>query len=186
MGMSKIRIVVDKNIQLKSWSVSNSEVLFRLTDKNRVLLQPWLEWVPEVKKAADSQKFIEKSRKEQTEETSLELGIWLDNELIGCIGFHGIKKDSRATSVGYWLDKDWQGKGIMSRSVKALIDYGFRELDLNRISIEAAVDNKKSWAIPERLGFLKEGVLREFRIIDGRPLDYRVYSLLKRDWKSTN
>jgi ribosomal-protein-serine acetyltransferase len=56
------------------------------------------------------------------------------------------------TSVGYWMSADYQGRGIMTDCCKALLNYGFGALGLNRIEIRARTDNVKSRAIPIRLG----------------------------------
>lgn len=182
--MKDVTIKINGNIQLRSWKSELATDLFRLTDKNRKHLKPWLPWVPGVKKIADSRKFITISLKEQKKEAGLELGIWYQDKLVGCIGLHGLSKDNRRASLGYWLDFNFQGRGIMTASNKALIGYAFKKLNLNRIGIEIATKNTKSLAIAKRLNFIKEGVAREFEFIDNRFLNYVVYSLLKREWKN--
>ena len=102
---------------------------------------------------------------------------------MGCCGLHHLEKKNKKAAIGYWLDFEHQGKGIMTLSVKALINYSFQNLNLNRLEIQASTKNPKSFAIAERLGFTKEGVLRETELVDGHLLDYVVYGLLKREWK---
>lgn len=181
--MSKILIKVDKGLCLKTWSLKNSTELFMLTDTNREHLQPWLPWVPNVKTEADSKKFIRESLQEMKDGKGMELGIWLADKLVGCIGLHGLSKPNRRASLGYWLSKNCQKKGIMTRSVKAFIDYSFKTLNLNRIGLEASTKNISSCAVAERLGFVKEGIVRQFEFVDGRFLDCQVYSILKSEWK---
>ena len=74
----------------------------------------------------------------------------------------------------------------MTRACQGLIRYGFDELNLNRIVIYVAPENLKSQAVPERLGFQKEGVLRQSIWIYDRFLDLVVYSLLASEWKAQN
>jgi ribosomal-protein-serine acetyltransferase len=183
MFKSKEVIVVDNDLSLKFWDIEHSSALFRLTDQNRLYLQPWLPWVPKVKTEDDSIKFISRAINDGKNDEGLELGVWYKNSLVGCIGLNGLSKSSRRASIGYWLSHDYQKKGIMTRSVKSLIGYSFNTLDLNRISIEACVENVSSCAIAERLGFVKEGIVRQFEYVDGRYLDYQVYSVLKSEWK---
>lgn len=175
---------VNEDIQLRSWKPEWAAELFRLTNKNRKYLQPWLPWVPSVKTAADSKKFIVNSSEEQGKGTSLELSIWYQGKLVGCLGLHGLNKAHRRASIGYWLDFEHQGKGIMTTSVKALIDYSFHKLNLNRVGLEAATENSKSQAIAKRLNFCQEGVAREFEFVDNRFLSVIVFSLLKHEWKT--
>ena len=98
--------------------------------------------------------------------------------MIGAAGFAGIDWVARATSVGYWLSEEHQGRGLMTRAVKALVDHAFGELELHRVEIQAAADNLRSRAIPERLGFQEEGTLREAERVGGRYHDLVVYGLL--------
>lgn len=173
-----MEIIVTDDIALKSWNIKCSAELFRLTDKNRSHLKPWLPWVPGVKTDADSRKFIQRSLKEMKSGNGLELGIWYQERLAGCIGLHAFSKDNSRADLGYWLDKDLQGRGIMTQSVKALVDYGFDTLSLNRVGILASTENTPSCLVAERLRFTKEGILRQYELVNGRFLDYQIYSML--------
>ncbi|MFA7401791.1 MAG: GNAT family protein, partial [Bacteroidales bacterium] len=91
-------------------------------------------------------------------------------------------KQNQKTEIGYWLSESFQKKGIMSLSVKALIDYAFQQLQLNRIQIKCAVGNNESKHIPQRLGFTFEGIEREGEFLsDNTFTDLEVYSILKKD-----
>ncbi len=103
--------------------------------------------------------------------------------MVGVIGFNEFDWRNKIGYIGYWLSKDAQGKGIMTRAARALIDYGFEILDLNRIDIRAAVDNKKSRAIPERLGFNQEGILRQTEWLYDHYVDHVVYGMLANEWR---
>jgi len=181
--MKELNLLVNPDIQLKSWQIENAAELFTLTDKNREYLLPWLPWVPGVKEVADSVKFITTSLEEMEKGEGLELGIWYRNKLAGCLGLHALSRSNRRASIGYWLDADHQGKGIMTQSAKSLINYCFTVFDLNRLAIEAATENHPSYSLAERLGFTKEGVIRQYEIVNGCFLDYLLYSLLKSEWK---
>jgi ribosomal-protein-serine acetyltransferase len=91
---------------------------------------------------------------------------------------------NKCASIGYWLSKELEGKGIITRSCKAVIDEGFKRLKLNRIEIRAAVENYKSQAIPQRLGFKQEGIIRQAEFVNNQFVDLYVYSMLKEEWES--
>lgn len=112
----------------------------------------------------------------------MNLGIFYNDSLIGCIGVHSIDWCNHKTSIGYWLDRRYQRKGIMTKACAGLLDYLFGELSLNRIEIRAAVENARSRAIPERLGFTLEGQIREAEWIEDHFVDHVVYGLLKQEW----
>jgi ribosomal-protein-serine acetyltransferase len=91
--------------------------------------------------------------------------------------------EKRQAEIGYWLDKDTQGKGIITRATTTLVTYAFQEYGLNKVEIHAAVGNKKSRAVPERLGFTQEGILRQTEWLNGRAHDMVVYGVLASEWK---
>lgn len=98
------------------------------------------------------------------------------------IGYVNLDWGNRSTRVGYWLDEGQQGRGAMTAAVRLLVDHALTVWRLNRVEIIVATGNRRSRAIPERLGFHKEGTLRQFQLIDGRYLDCVSYSMLTADW----
>ena len=104
---------------------------------------------------------------------------------VGSVGFHYWDKKNRKDTIGYWLAEGFQGKGIMTDAVKALMKYGFETMNLNRIEILCAVENNKSRAIPERLGFKNEGISRENEWLYDHFIDAVAYSLLASEWKKS-
>jgi ribosomal-protein-serine acetyltransferase len=88
--------------------------------------------------------------------------------------------------IGYWISAKFEGNGIITHSCKALIAYAFNELKLNRVEIRCATENGRSRAIPERLGFKLEGVLRESEWRHTRFYDMAIYGLLQNEWKEAN
>lgn len=120
--------------------------------------------------------------KEDADGNGFQCGIWYEGTLVGVIGLHEINHMHRKTSLGYYLDKQFECHGIMTQAVEALIKYCFEELDLNRIEISAAVNNEKSRAIPERLGFTREGMLRDNELLNGIYSSSYIYSLLKSEY----
>jgi len=101
---------------------------------------------------------------------------------VGNIGLHDISRYKSSGMIGYWLAENAQGKGIMTDCVRAMLDFGFFGQNLNRIYIHAAVPNHKSCAIPERLGFVREGTLQDGECLYGRYFDMALYGMLRRNW----
>ncbi|MCL4254768.1 MAG: GNAT family N-acetyltransferase, partial [Anaerolineae bacterium] len=83
---------------------------------------------------------------------------------------------------GYWLGESFTGQGIITNACKAVISALIYEENVHRIEIQCMVDNVRSRAIPERLGFTYEGIKRESEWINGAFADHAVYSLLDREW----
>jgi ribosomal-protein-serine acetyltransferase len=156
--------------------------LFALIDRNRTFLRRWLpEW--DVQKSLDDCKALIKSSLEQlAANAGFTLGIWSEGRLAGVIGAGRLDWENRSTNLGYWLGESYQGKGLVTGASRAVIEYLFSELKLNRIEIRCATDNPKSCAVPKRLGFSKEGVLRQAQALDDRYLDIEIYGLLAEEW----
>ncbi|CAM3067280.1 GNAT family protein [Filibacter tadaridae] len=141
-----------------------------------------MPWVGFTKKVSDSIEFIEGTLKQFDDNNGFQAGIWYRGELAGVIGLHGINWANKSTSIGYWLGEGFRGKGLMTTACKAIIDYCFNELGLKRIEIRTATENHKSQAIPERLGFQKEGCTRSSEFLYDRYVDHYVFGLIKEDY----
>jgi len=179
--MRKIVIPIKDNLKIQSWLETDADELFNLVDRNREILQEWLIWVPQTKTEKDIETFISKCQKEYERKTGFQMGLWDGDELIGTIGLNNLDLESKKASIGYWLSKTHQGKGAMTTATKALIDYAFSVLDLNRIELKIASKNSKSKSIAERLGFKKEGTLRQEEYLSSEYHDYDIFSILRSD-----
>jgi ribosomal-protein-serine acetyltransferase len=171
----------DGDLELQLLEERHAVELFGMTDENRSYLREWLPWLDSTQTVADTRTFIQSQVAAFAKGTALTLGIWRDGALVGTIGLGAIDRINRMTMIGYWLDAGEQGRGTMTRACSALVDYAFRELDLNRVEIHCATGNSRSCAIPERLGFTLEGVLRENEWLYDRFVDHRVYAMLSSD-----
>ncbi len=174
---------LDEYAELKPLELHQADDLFQLVDENRAYLRQWLSWVDRNTRLQDSQVFIEQSLKEYAERKELQAGIWSNNKLVGLIGFHQVDWMNKRTSIGYWIAEECQGKGLVTRACQAMMEYVFKELQLNRVEIYCATDNLRSQKIPERLGFKKEGVFRQAAWLYDHFEDLVVYSMLAEEWK---
>jgi ribosomal-protein-serine acetyltransferase len=162
---------------------SDADELFALADANRAHLEPWMPWIPVTRTPDDTRQFIRLTRRQLADDDGMQLAIvGVDGAIAGVVGFHRIDWANRATSIGYWLAADRQGRGLITEAVRALVDYAFGSRGLHRIEIAAAVDNARSRAVPERLGFREEGVRRDAERHGERYLDLVVYALLESEW----
>lgn len=176
-------VTVDNDIKLKLLTKQNTNELFEIVDNNRVFLKEWLPWVDGKNTVEEFESSIEKWRNKYISNTGINAGIFFKEELVGMIAFPEIDWKGKKTSFGYWLSPDFEGKGIVGSCVKVLTSYAFKTLNLNRVEISCAEDNLRSRALPEKLGFIKEGILRDNYYLNGRLHNLVVYSLLKSDWE---
>jgi ribosomal-protein-serine acetyltransferase len=91
------------------------------------------------------------------------LGIFLQPErvLIGGIGMHHWNQDQKRAQIGYWIAKDFAGRGLMSRSAERFVDFLFRKVGLNKVEIHSLPHNKRSLDLANRLGAKFEGRIRQ-------------------------
>jgi ribosomal-protein-serine acetyltransferase len=149
-------------------------------------LAPWMPWVRRDYSLDNALDFIRRAATQLADDNGLQALIVDRGQIIGVAGFHAVSWERRSTSIGYWLASDRQGRGIMTDAVRVLLDHTFGDWELNRVEIRAAVENTRSRAIPERLGFSEEGTLRQVELVRGRFLDHVVYSLLAADWAAAS
>lgn len=175
---------VDQEIELQLFQLHHSEELYHLVNNNRNHLREWLPWVDNMASAVQYHSIIPIWLKQFADNNGFNTGIRFNGVLVGSAGFHQIDWNNKQTSIGYYLAEGFEGKGIMTRTVQALVNYAFFELHLNRIEIRCGVGNKKSRAIPERLNFIQEGIIRDGEFLYDHYHDLAVYGMLAREWKS--
>jgi RimJ/RimL family protein N-acetyltransferase len=107
-----------------------------------------------------------------------------DKTLIGSCSLFHMDGQCRRTEIGYDLNPAYWKKGYMNEALKALLNFGFTELNLNRIEADIHPDNIDSAKTLERLGFIKEGHLRERWIVGDEVSDSIIYGLLLSDWRT--
>jgi ribosomal-protein-serine acetyltransferase len=184
-GIVLVNYQLDNDTYLKLLTYEDSEELFTLTNSCRKYLRKWLPWVDFTTSVEDSNSFIQLAMSKSSTNNGFETGIWYKEKFAGVIGFHSVDWSNKKTTIGYWLGEPFQGNGIMTKACAAYVNYAFNELNLNRVEIRCAVENSKSRAIPERLGFTNEGTAREAEWLSDHFVDHIVYGLLVRDWKDT-
>jgi len=112
------------------------------------------------------------------------LGMVLDEtgKLVGTLGFYGIDHGNATAVVGVDLMKKCWGRGLMGEALDALVDYGFREMRLNRIEATVDPENVRCLRLMDRCGFRREGVLREKYYYKSKFHDDIILSILKSEW----
>jgi ribosomal-protein-serine acetyltransferase len=181
-----MKIQVDENISLDMLEENQASSLLNLINANRRYLRTWLPWVDHMHTPANAEYHIRDTKKRAADKTDFGYAIFIDNQIAGKIGLHHISHQNRVAEIGYWLAGGLQGKGIMNNCCKAIINHAFKELGLNRIEIKCGIENEKSCAIPEKLQFKQEGILRQAELLNGKFIDLYLYAMLKEDWQNFN
>jgi len=178
--------VIDSATALRVLREADAAELYALTDANRAYLRRWLPWVDLVTSEEDSHSFLATMAAQYKEGRGPTFGIVREGLLVGVVGYLPIDRVNRIGEIGYWLAEREQGRGVMTACCRFAVRYGFLTLDLNRIQIAAGIDNTASRAIPERLGFKLEGILRGRENLYGRFIDHAMYAQLKADFDAAS
>jgi len=174
--------LIDSVTALRVLREDDASELFSLTDANRAYLRRWLPWVDLVRSEDDSRSFLSNVTAQREEGRGPTFGILYDGALAGVVGYLPIDRVNRIGEIGYWLAERVQGRGVMTQCCRFVVRYGFLTLDLNRIQIAAGTTNRESRAIPERLGFKFEGILRAREYLYGTFVDHAMYALLRSEF----
>ena len=180
------KISINEQLELRVIDIEHASAFYQLIDKNRLYLRKWLAWLDKTNSVEDLVGFINRVKKDIDAGEALCFLIWRHEEILGIIHLVDIDKNNKKSAIGYWIGEEFRGKGIVMLACKAILDYAFKQLLLNKIEIRCASENFASKAIPEKLGFLKDGVLRDNEFLYDHFVDHHVYSMLAKDWAIKN
>lgn len=178
-----MRTVIDSTLALETLKESHWPLLMEVVNANRTYLREWLTWLDLMKTPEEFRAYVTGAEKRNAEGIEYSCVILYKEEIVGRIGLYFMDKMNRIASIGYWVSEEHQGEGIISKACEAVLQYGFEELNLNRIEIKCGTGNSKSIAVPKRLGFQREGIIRQGELLNGRFVDLYLYSMLRDEWK---
>lgn len=198
-------LTVDENLHLRNIHPNNAEALFDLIEQNRARLRPWIDpsSLPETAKAARlftihclfnyygeltgpselDQYYAELESYFPPANRPIDLGVWFHDELVGSIMMSRLEDSSTALEFGYWISEKYEGKGIITRCVSALMDYAIDEMGIQRFVIGCAVNNQRSRAIPERLEYRLHMTQPNGEVIGEFIYDRVVYGIRSTMWR---
>jgi ribosomal-protein-alanine N-acetyltransferase len=108
-----------------------------------------------------------------------------DGETMGTCGFHHWEKSYFRAEVGYDMQPAFWGQGYMREALRAILRVAFLNMELHRVDALIYVGNPRSILTVEKLGFKREGLLRDYFFLDNRYYDHYIYSLLKPEWENS-
>ncbi|MBV9927539.1 MAG: GNAT family N-acetyltransferase [Acidobacteria bacterium] len=177
---------VDDETELRLIEPRHAERLDALIERNREHIREWSPWFKDDRSVENTRSFIRRNLSKLAADEGFALAIWHRGEMAGQIEYNYFDWANRRTELGYWLGASFQGRGLATNSCRALIDYAFAELKLNRVEMRCGVENVRSRRIPERLGFKEEGVVRQAEWLHGRFVDMVIYGMLASEWPANH
>ncbi|MEU5143275.1 GNAT family protein [Streptomyces sp. NPDC021139] len=169
-------------LRLRPFAEADADFLYALHSNTHVMRYwdspPWTE-------RARAGRFLAMCRTMADEGTGVRLAVERasDGALVGWCCLVEWNPDYRSASLGYCLDEAMWGHGYATEAAHALLTWAFGTLDLNRVQAEADTRNAASARVLEKIGFVREGTLREDCVVGGEVSDSWVYGLLRREWR---
>jgi [ribosomal protein S5]-alanine N-acetyltransferase len=133
----------------------------------------------------EAKKLIDMFQKGYYEKRSMRWGIILkeNDQFIGTLGLNGLQLKNKKAEIGYEIHPSYWRKGYTSEAIKEVLRYSYLELELNRIGAVVYLENEASSKLLEKLGFKKEGVLRDYLFQNNSFYTTSMFSILKREWE---
>ena len=167
------------NVTLRYLEFDDIDTLYRW--ETDIELAIWAGWTPPLSRAAFRHKY--EQRITEPEKDLVMLGIEFEGQLVGYVQLALIEDDERRAAAGVLVgEKSMWGRGIASTALRILLDYAFTVRNLERVYAEVYGFNQRSLRLMERVGFQKEGVLRQHEIHNGARQDMHVFGMLKSEF----
>ncbi|MFF3958931.1 GNAT family N-acetyltransferase [Streptomyces sp. NPDC001890] len=153
-------------------------------DRARPHVDPWIPWATFSTDLASATAVLQRYADKQAQDAARIYGIWLDGTLVGGVMFTRFDSASGVCEVGCWLEAAGEGRGLVTRACKVLIDWAFAERGMSRVEWWVRSGNTRSVEVARRLGMTRDGVLRKHTEYRGERHDIEVWSVLCEEWPS--
>lgn len=180
----KLPVIEAERIRLRQLEESDTDSLFEIFSDAEALrfwsFQPY-------KERAEAEKLLAEIHEYFRQKTLFQWGIALkceEDKIIGTTTLFRLDEQSRRAEIGYILNRAFWGNGFAGEALTALLNFAFEKMNLHRIEADIEPRNTASVKTVERLGFQREGLLRERWVVGGEIQDTAFYGLLKSDWKN--
>ncbi len=179
--MRPIALQAGPDLLLRSLQPRDARELFAILDGSRARLRRWLPFVDATRAPQDTRAFVRAAMAQAATGVGHHFAVRWRGVLAGVVGYRQPERHP-SVDVGYWLGDGFEGRGLITASCRALLGHVFAA-GIHRVEIRAATGNGRSRAVPERLGFRLEGILREAEFLpDQGWVDHCVYGLTAGDW----
>lgn len=197
------KLIIDSGITIRTLHPDDTEELFSLLEQNRSRLRPWVDpsALPETVQAArkfaiecyfgsldpliaiDTPYIAEMMPYFPAMNPPMEMGIWLNGNLAGEITLTRLPDSETTAEFGYWIAADKEGSGVITRCVAALMHYAIDNMGIERFIIGCAVENQRSRAIPERLGYQLQATIPNGEVVGQSVYDRVIYGIEATAWR---
>jgi RimJ/RimL family protein N-acetyltransferase len=179
-------VMEGKNVVIRPYKESDTAFLYEAVVESIPELSKWMPWCSENYTVNESLGWVISRGKawSEKEEYSFVVEHKKSGKFLGAVGLNHIDEYYKIANLGYWMRTSETSKGYTTEAALLAAEFGFQELNLNRIEIVIAVGNIKSQKVAEKVQAIKECVARNRIILENKPVDAFVYSLIREDLKN--
>ena len=174
---------IDDHLELRLLQQHHATELFALTEANRAHLRAWLPWLDATTTEQDSMDFIVMSLFTFAQSGAMVCGMFCDGVLCGVVGYNKVDWERSEATLGYWVGGAFEGRGLVTASVRAMLDHAFGRYGLDRVILAAATGNARSQAIADRLGFVRTEVRVDAEWLYDHHVDHQVNVMDRARWE---
>lgn len=181
------RMTSDRLI-LRRFARRDIDALTEAVSSSIAELNQWLPWAHLGYGKEDSASYIRDSVHSWREGRAYDFTIRLRSDLavhIGNISVWSVSRMGRAAEIGYWIRTDRAGSGLATEACQRMLALGFDEMGFHKINLRIASGNRQSERVAEKLGFSRDGILRDELLVRGRWIDHTLFSLLEHEWRAS-
>ena len=175
--------ILTERLLLEPVTAEHAPAMWEATERSLPELTTWMPWARHASEA-NSREFAEHAESDWLAGNDYVFAVMQNGEYLGGIGLHSYRLDGLG-ELGYWMRSDRTGQGLMTEAASGVVSFGFDTVHLYRLELRTGLENVGSQRVAEKLGFQREGTLRQ-----GAPLgadagyDCYIYGLLASDWRA--
>lgn len=174
----------DDGAELRPLEPWQAEEFLAHMDRARGLVDPWIPFAAAATDLSSARDLLQRYADKQAADTGRLYGIWLDGTLVGGVLFRIFEAATGNCEIGCWLEPAGEGRGLVNRASRKLIDWAVDVRGMHRVEWVASAANTRSVAAAARLGMRREGVLREAYLYRGVRHDEEIWSVLASEWRA--
>ncbi|WDZ84182.1 GNAT family N-acetyltransferase [Micromonospora cathayae] len=175
-------VSLTEDAQLRPLEPWQAEEFLAHIDRAREYVDPWIPWATRSTDPDSARAVLQRYADGQAADSMRIYGIWLDGVLVGGTMFVSFHTDTGNCEIGCWLEPAAEGRGLITRAARLMIDWAFRERGMHRVQWVNAAHNVRSANVARRLGMSLDGVMRSAFPYRGQRHDNQVWSVLADEW----
>ena len=170
--------LVDGEVSVRPYRASDTDDLFAAATESIADVAPWLAWCHPGYERWESEEWVQGQPDRWTSGIAYDFAVRANDRFVGGCGLNLLQAQNRMANLGYWVRSTAQGRGVATAAARLVAAFGLRELGLERIEIVVAVANRASLRVAEKMGALREGILRRRLLIRDVSHDAVMFSLV--------